>query len=419
MAKPTVLIIASIAEFGVLEKILAPWYDIGVALDIAMARSWLNGKTPELILLDARMSKLPDGGNICQELRFDGAPTQGVPIILLTEGDDDRADSLRLDVSDHLSRPFVPEEVKRRVATLVSLRRSHVAEGSYRAKLEDLTATLEEKNKMLEGLSSKLSKYLSPQVYGSIFSGKRDVSLATERKKLTIFFSDIKDFTQTTEDLQPEDLTYLLKSYFTEMSKIALEHGATIDKFIGDAMLMFFGDPESRGVKEDAQACVRMAIAMQRKMAVLESHWRSRGYEKPFRMRVGINTGFRNVGNFGSDDRMDYTIIGGEVNLAARLESQADPGGILMSYETYALVEDVVRAESRPPIQAKGIRREIRPFAVTGLFGELEDAGKIIRLERTGLYLLIDFEMLDDEARAVAIKDLEHALQVTRSNSDA
>lgn len=415
--KPTVLIIASIEDFGALEKMLAPRHEIGVALDIAMAQSWLKGNTPELILLDAQVSNLPNGGNICQELRADDAPTQAVPIILLTGGEDEHADSLRLDVSDHLSRPFVPEDVKRRVGTLISLRRSQVAEESYRAKLENLAANLEEKNKMLEGLSSKLSKYLSPQVYDSIFSGKRAVSLATERKKLTIFFSDIKDFTQTTEDIQPEDLTCLLNSYFTEMSKIALEHEATIDKFIGDAMLMFFGDPESRGVKEDAQACVRMAIAMQRKMITLENHWRSKGYEKSFRMRVGINTGFCNVGNFGSDNRMDYTIIGGEVNLAARLESHADPGGILMSYETYALVEDIVRAETQAPIQAKGFRREIRTYAVTGLLDELEDADKIIRLERTGLYLLIDFEMLDGEARATAIKDLEHVLEVTKSIS--
>ena len=98
----------------------------------------------------------------------------------------------------------------------------------------------------LAELSTKLSKYLSPQVYDSIFSGDWDVELKTTRKKLTVFFSDIKDFTTTTEDMQPEDLTALLNSYFTEMSLIALEYGATIDKFIGDAMLMFFGDPRNQ-----------------------------------------------------------------------------------------------------------------------------------------------------------------------------
>jgi class 3 adenylate cyclase len=187
------------------------------------------------------------------------------------------------------------------------------------SELDEQKELVEEKSAKLESLSLKLSKYLAPQVYQSIFSSEQEVSLETKRKKLTVFFSDIKDFTQITEDLQAEDLANLLNEYFAEMSKIALEHGATIDKFIGDAMLMFFGDPETNGVEEDAKACVRMAIAMQRRMAELEVIWRARGYAHPFRMRIGINTGFCNVGNFGSEARMDYTIIGGEVNLAARL----------------------------------------------------------------------------------------------------
>jgi class 3 adenylate cyclase len=233
------------------------------------------------------------------------------------------------------------------------------------------------------------------------FSGRQDVSLETKRKKLTVFFSDIKDFTQITEDLQAEDLAGLLNEYFTEMSSIALEHGATIDKFIGDAMLMFFGDPESKGVEEDARACVRMAIAMQRRMKDLQEDWRDRGYEHPFRMRIGINTGFCNVGNFGSKDRMDYTIIGGEVNLAARLESQADPDGILLSYETYAVVRDMVDAEERPSIEAKGIRREIRPFALTNFF-ERSEEDRYIRCDRDGLSIRIDLNKLSDEDRQQA-----------------
>ena len=192
----------------------------------------------------------------------------------------------------------------------------------------------------------KIAKYISPQIYKSIFSGQRDAAIATERKKLTIFFSDIKDFTATTERLQPEDLTALLNEYFTEMSNIALRHGATVDKFIGDAMLLFFGDPETKGPAGDARACLEMAVEMQKRLAELNTEWRRRGIEKPFQARMGINTGFCNVGNFGSEDRMDYTIIGAEANLAARLQSIAEPNGIVMSYETYALVRDIVRGAS-------------------------------------------------------------------------
>ena len=106
---------------------------------------------------------------------------------------------------------------------------------------------LAEANEFLGAISSKIAKYLSPQIYRSIFSGQKDATVAAERKKLTIFFSDVQDFTAIAERLQPEDLTSLLNEYFTEMSAIALKHGATVDKFVGDAFLVFFGDPEIEG----------------------------------------------------------------------------------------------------------------------------------------------------------------------------
>ena len=222
------------------------------------------------------------------------------------------------------------------------------------AVIQGMNGELETANEFLATLSMKISRYLSPQIYKSIFSGQKDVTIQTERKKLTIFFSDIQDFTATTERLQPEEITPLLNEYFTEMSKIALSHGGTIDKFVGDAMLIFFGDPETRGDAEDARACLRMAIEMQDRIAGLNAKWRNAGIEQPFRVRMGINTGYCNVGNFGSDDRMDYTIIGAEANLAARLQAVAQAGHIVVSYETYALVRDTVVAQALPPITHEG-----------------------------------------------------------------
>jgi class 3 adenylate cyclase len=226
---------------------------------------------------------------------------------------------------------------------------------------------LETKNKFLASLSSKISRYLSPQVYNSIFSGRKDVTIQTERKKLTIFFSDIVDFTATTEQLQPEQITRLLNEYFTEMSTIALSYGGTISRFAGDGMLIFFGDPETRGQVEDAVDCMRMAFDMQGGIAELNAKWRNEGIEHPFRVRMGINTGFCDVGNFGSINRMDYTIIGVEANLAARLQSIAEPGQIVVSYETYALVRHIVVAHPLPPIAMKGIGREVVPYAIEGV----------------------------------------------------
>jgi class 3 adenylate cyclase len=260
------------------------------------------------------------------------------------------------------------------------------------------------KNKELESLSTKLSKYLSPQIYHSIFTGAQNVEIASSRKKLTIFFSDLVNFTATTDKLESEDLTNLLNRYLTEMSNIALEFGATIDKYIGDAIMVFFGDPESRGVKEDARACVRMAIAMLRRLRELQAEWHELGAEKPFRLRIGINTGYCTVGNFGSEDRMDYTIIGSAVNLTARLQSHAEIDGILLGHETYSLVKDEVTAEERAPINVKGFAEPVRCYKVLSLYDDLVREGSVIREEADGFKVLLDLQKRD---RAEAVAALE------------
>src|SRR3982751_4094794 len=258
------------------------------------------------------------------------------------------------------------------------------------SRIKGMNKELEAPNDFLASLSMKISRYIPPQVYRSIFSGQKDVAIHTERKKLTIFFSDIQNFTATAERLQPELLTQLLNEYFTEMSAVAHEFGGTIDKFIGDAMLIFFGDPETKGDRADAQACLQMAWRMQHRLTELNAKWRASGIELPFKARMGINSGYCNVGNFGSSDRMDYTIIGAEANLAARLQSIAEPGGIVISYETFALVSDVVTSHALPPIKMKGIRREVIPYAVDNM--KASTAGKAdVMIERVpGLDLYLD-----------------------------
>lgn len=282
------------------------------------------------------------------------------------------------------------------------------------AELNRVAKALDEKNAALKLLSTKLSKYLSPQIYEQIFSGERDVAIATERKKLTVFFSDIKDFTSTTESMQPEDLAALLNNYLTEMSNIALRYGATIDKYIGDAMLLFFGDPNTKGVKEDARLCVQMAWEMQRRMEVLAADWHDQGYERPFQMRIGINTGYCNVGNFGSEARMDYTIIGGEVNLAARLEGIAEPGGLTISQETYGQVKDMVITKKLEPVSVKGIGRPVTPYQVTGLKGDGIETN-IIRTNTDSFRLYADLDSLKGAQKKKAIKDLNAALDKLNS----
>ena len=177
--------------------------------------------------------------------------------------------------------------------------------------------------------------------------------------------------------------------------------------YVGDAIMGFFGDPASRGSKEDAIACIKMSIAMQRRMRELQLKWLELGSEKPFKLRIGINTGFCTVGNFGSDDRMDYTIIGNEVNLAARLQSHAELGGILVAHETASLINDTILTEEQEAISAKGFAQPVRVYRVVGIYDELEKDGRIIREERDGFRLLIDLTK-GDQAGAVAA--VENAL---------
>jgi adenylate cyclase len=299
---------------------------------------------------------------------------------------------------------------------ITELKRAEAEILASKREMDEAHALVTTKNRALEALSAKLSKYLSPQVYASIFTGERSVEIASTRKKLTMFFSDIAEFTSITDRLEPEEITSLLNHYLTEMSKIALTFGATIDKYVGDAMLLFFGDPETKGAKQDAGACVRMAIAMQRRLRELEREWQDAGLERSFHVRMAINTGYCTVGNFGSEDRMDYTIVGNEVNLASRLQSHAEPGDILITHETYSLVKDICPTEEQKPVHVRGIADPVRNYKILGLYDELVERGRVIREEHDGVHILLNLGRQD---KAAALEALESVLSRLRALPDA
>jgi adenylate cyclase len=370
-----------------MQALLEDAYDVVTADSGAQALLEAQSRTPpELILLDIMMPDM-DGYEVLRQLRQDSA-TANIPVIFLTAltSIEEEQSGLDLGAVDYIAKPISPPIVMARV----------------HAHLERSTNA-----RRLQNLSEKLKRYLAPQVVNSLLDGSRDAQIQTQRKKLTVFFSDLKDFTASTTKWQPEDITFLLNSYFSEMSKIVHEYGGTLDKFIGDAMVVFFGDPDTQGVKEDATQCVKMALAMQRRMAELQILWREMGSDKTFQMRCGINTGYCDVGNFGSDLRMDYTIIGQEVNRAARLEQAADPGGILISSETYALVRDEVVADERAPLQAKGFAEPITAYAVRAeATAATTTARKVFQWERLGMRVLIDLDRLPSAERAAAAVEL-------------
>jgi PAS domain S-box-containing protein len=318
----------------------------------------------------------------------------------------------------HLN-PGEPQVQRRTDGRWVMVSERRTEDGGTVAVYSDITELkqreqdLTEKSAALSALSSKLAKYLAPQVYESIFTGQQDVKIVSKRKKLTVCFSDLVGFTEITDKMESEDLTQLLNHYLTEMSKIALQYGATIDKYVGDAIVMFFGDPTTLGVKEDALACVQMAIAMQQRIGELAQEWSNSGIETPLRCRIGIHTGYCTVGNFGSEDRMDYTMVGGTVNLASRLEHEAPPGGVLISFETYALVKDDVRCEERGHVQVKGIAQPVATYAVVGLMQDPERAGTAhLRLE-------LDADRMSDDERKAAADALRRALGLLEKGGQA
>jgi len=223
--------------------------------------------------------------------------------------------------------------------------------------------SLKDKNAKLEKISNRLAKYLSPQIYKNIFESDSEHTNEYKRKKLTVFFSDIKGFTDLSDSLDPDLLAELVNDYLSAMTDIALKHGGTIDKFIGDAILVFFGDPESDGLKKDASKCLSMAIAMQNKVAELDKSWREdHGIAEGLKVRIGISTGYCTVGNFGSVQRVDYTVLGSTVNLASRLESICQPKKILVAPETKVLLEKDFKFEAQEAVRLKGFNQPVVPY---------------------------------------------------------
>ncbi|MEI6386318.1 MAG: adenylate/guanylate cyclase domain-containing protein [Spirochaetota bacterium] len=182
-------------------------------------------------------------------------------------------------------------------------------------------------------------------------------------------FSDIEDFTPKSERLGPEALTLALNSYFEAMARIVAKHHGTLDKFIGDSVMVFFGDPESLGLRQDAVACVAMALEMQAQIPLVVSEWKRLGIEETLDIRIGMSTGPCTVGNFGSSSQLTYTIFGKTVNLASRLESSGSPGKVVVSARTWELVSADFAGQALAPLSLKGMAQPTVAYEILGIRG--------------------------------------------------
>ncbi|QEY12627.1 adenylate/guanylate cyclase domain-containing protein [Cellvibrio sp. KY-YJ-3] len=267
---------------------------------------------------------------------------------------------------------------------------------------------LENEQKWHKIRAYKLSRYLPPTVWQAINRGD-DKHLQAERKRISVFFSDIKDFSQLSEEIEAEALTELLNHYLTEMSKIVAHFGGTIDKFMGDGIMVLFGDSASKGVKDDATRCVAMAIAMKKRIKAMQVEWFNQGIKKPLQVRMGINTGYCTVGTFGTSNHLDYTVLGTQVNLASRLESAAEPDEILISHETWSLVKDTVMCRDKGEITVKGFSMPVKVYQVADLRKEMGKNQSYFEDRAEGFSMYLDMDKVRNYDKQKVIETLEKA----------
>ena len=249
----------------------------------------------------------------------------------------------------------------------------------------------EKQQQLLQKASDRLSKYLSPQICEQIFSDV-EFDTGTGRKKLTIFFSDIVNFTSITESMEAEELSGFLNFYLTNMCEIALKYGGTIDKFIGDSVMIFFGYPQSKGPEQDALACCNMGLEMLAFVEKNEELFKEQfNFPEKLEIRIGVHSGVCSVGNFGSDQRLDYTVIGRAVNVAARLEQAAPKNSMLFSNSTKSLLGDTFQVSDSIEVKAKGIDRPIIGYILTNQISKRS----LVTVKEEGISVKFDPNIVD------------------------
>ncbi len=217
-------------------------------------------------------------------------------------------------------------------------------------------ARLVDQMKNEEAVRTNLARYLSPQIVDQVIKKNVQVNLGGDRKVVTVLFSDIRNFTRISESLPPDQLVQLLNEYFTEMARVIFESQGSLDKYIGDAIVAVFGSLIP--LENSAEAAVKTAIQMMREMASLNEKWKNR-YGLYMEMGIGINTGEVFLGNIGSPERMEFTVIGDTVNVASRFSSMARGQQILISKETQSRVGRTFRMRELPAVSVKGKSEKI------------------------------------------------------------
>ena len=330
-------------------------YVIERAIDGVDALEKTDSFSPDLILLDYMMPKM-SGLEVVKKLRAN-EKHKGIPVILLTAKAtlEDKIAGLDAGADDYVTKPFDSFELLARVRAMLRIKDLH-------DQLEEWNRTLGEKvQQQVSELKrmDRLRRYLSPQIAETILADDENL-FKTHRREITIEFLDLRGFTAFSDNAEPEEVMDFLRDYHAEMGKLVFKFEGTLERFMGDGMVVIFNDPIR--CADHAQRAVEMALEMRDRVKQLRTAWLKKGYDLD--LGVGLATGYATLGTVGFEGRMDYGTVGNLPNLAARLCAEAKGGQILTDQKTMSKIEDRFDAEPLPELQLKGISRPVVAFNI-------------------------------------------------------
>ncbi len=211
-----------------------------------------------------------------------------------------------------------------------------------------------------------IRRYVPARLADQITAGEYAESTHPERRKLTIVFVGIDAFLAAAEEIDAEDLAQILGEYLSGMVSIADAHDGTVNHVLGDCILVLFGAPSATGDRDHALRAINMALDMQERAAAMQDVWLLRGVERPFRLRIGINTGYVSVGDFGSPQRKLYSGIGLQTHVAKRIQDECPPGKVMVSHTTWALVQDRTQGADATEIPVEGLGTPLKVYTLNG-----------------------------------------------------
>ena len=347
-------------DLDVLEQELAEQgYLIERANDGMEALDKVEQFRPDVILLDYMMPRM-NGIEAVERLR-QNQETKTIPVILLTAkgSQEDKSRGLDAGADDYVVKPFEPVELFARVRSMIRIKEMHDSLEKRNRTLRDRVARQFTEIERMQ----RLKRYLSPQIADSLIKSDDDGLFRSHRREITVVFLDLRGLAAFSDSAAPEEAMKVLRRYHAEMGKLIFQFSGTLERFSGDAIMVFFNDPIP--CVDHTQKAVRMALQMQDRARELRRDWLKTGYELD--LAIGMAAGYATLGNIGFEGRMDYGAIGNVTNLAARLCGEAKAGQILTNQKTLGTIEDLVEFESLEELQLKGVSRSVLAFNIVKL----------------------------------------------------